>query len=148
MVECFDGQWANLCFKDCAGNPLTLFELQWQTWLHASNLSRKAVISRLMDISDVATSDLTKCTEIAHTTQYLVTSGNLYISKSQGGGMNIETNGGHLDGHALMSSISFKNISINAECLGKIIMNEKEHITDKSTCDQNDSILALLPEES
>ena len=27
-------------------------------------------------------------------------------------------------------------------------MNEKEHITDKSTCDQNDSILAFLPEES
>ena len=28
LVECFDGQWANLCFKDCAGNPLTLYELQ------------------------------------------------------------------------------------------------------------------------
>ena len=101
-----------------------------------------------MDISDVATSDVTKCTEIAHTTKDVVTSGNLHISKSQGGGMDIETNGGHLDGCALMSSVSFKNISINAECLGKIIMNEKEHITDKSTCNQNDSILALLPEQS
>ena len=59
--------------------------------------------------------------------------------------MTIETNGGHLDGHAFMSSLSFKNISINAECLGKIIMNEKEHITDKSTCYPNDSILAFLP---
>ena len=26
LVECFDGQWANLCFKDCSGWPLTLFE--------------------------------------------------------------------------------------------------------------------------
>ena len=148
LVECFDGQWANLCFKDCAGNPLTLYELQWQTWLCAGNLSQKAVLSRLMDISDVAASDVTKCTELAHSTKQLVSCGNLHILKSQGGAINIETNGGHLHGHCLMSSASFGNICINAECLGKIIMNEKEHTTDKSKFGQHDTILALLPEES
>ena len=83
-----------------------------------------------MDISDVAASDVTKCTELTHSTKQLVSCGYLHILKSQGGAINIETNGGHLHGHCLMFSGSFSNICINAECLGKIIISEKGHTTD------------------
>ena len=98
--------------------------------MHVTCPGKQYYLDCTVDVSDVAASDVTKCTELAHSTKQLVSCGNLHILKSQGGAINIETNGGHLHGHCLMSSASFGNICINAECLGKIIMNEKEHTTD------------------
>ena len=101
-----------------------------------------------MDISDVAASNVTKCKEFAQATGIIVTLGNVHMSKTQGGALHIETNGGHLDECDLMSSVSFRNISINSECLGKVKMNEKEFVNHKTRVSQHAGILALLPEET
>ena len=62
-----------------------------------------------MDIGYVAASDVTNCTENAEITGIVVTSGNVHVSKSEGGALHIEMNGGHLNGHYIMSSVSFSN---------------------------------------
>ena len=91
--------------------------------------------------------DVTNCTENAEVMGIVVTSGNVHVSKSEGGALHIEMNGGHLNGHYMMSSVSFSNIVINSDCLGKVRMNEKEVVHNKTSLCQHQGILAVLPEE-
>ena len=67
LCECFDGQWANLAFKDADGEPLTLLHLLNKSWESAHNLSRRGVLLKLKNISTVKTVDLVSvCQDIAY----------------------------------------------------------------------------------
>ena len=60
LCECFDGQWANLAFKDEQGLPLTLLHLLSSSWEQSRNMSRKNVILKFKEIAKIKTDDLVK----------------------------------------------------------------------------------------
>ena len=60
LCECFDGQWANLAFKDENGLPLTLLHLLNSSWEKSKTMSRKNVIWNLKEIAQIKTDDLVK----------------------------------------------------------------------------------------
>lgn len=65
LCECFDGQWANLAFKDENGKPLTLLHLLNDSWEKSRNLSRRNIILKFNKISTVKTEDLVNvCTDL------------------------------------------------------------------------------------
>ena len=53
-----DGQWANMCFENADGFPLTLLHLQKKSWNATNNLSRKGVLNKLCDFSGITKDDL------------------------------------------------------------------------------------------
>ena len=60
LCECFDGQWANLAFKDEQGLPLTLLHLLSSSWEQSRSMSRKNVILKFKEIAKIKTDDLVK----------------------------------------------------------------------------------------
>ena len=56
--ETSDGQWANMCFENADGFPLTLLHLQKKTWNATNNMSRKGVLNKLCDLSGITKDDL------------------------------------------------------------------------------------------
>ena len=51
LCECFDGQWANLAFKDTDREPLTILHLLNKSWEAAHNLSCRGVLLKLKNLS-------------------------------------------------------------------------------------------------
>ena len=58
LCECFDGQWANLVFKDTNGDPLTILHLLNKSLEAAHNLSHRGVLLKLKNLSMFAVKDL------------------------------------------------------------------------------------------
>ena len=55
LVEAYDGQWSGLVFRNDKNKPLTLFEVQRDSWLQYSGMSKDKLllfIRNLCMISD------------------------------------------------------------------------------------------------
>ena len=63
ICEMSDGQWANMCFENADGFPLTLLHLQKKSCNAANNLSRKGVLNKLCNLSGITKDDLLHISE-------------------------------------------------------------------------------------
>ena len=61
LCECFDGQWANLAFKDTDGEPLTILHLLNKSWEAAHNLSPRGVLLKLKKFINVCSEGFIVC---------------------------------------------------------------------------------------
>ncbi|MCG8625032.1 MAG: hypothetical protein MJE68_23910, partial [Proteobacteria bacterium] len=114
LCECFDGQWANLAFKDVAGNPLTILHLNNKSWEAACKLSRRGVLLKLRNLSTIKTEDLVcVCQDLTYS-KLFSTWGNVSVSvgKNQNGKIcyYVESNGGDIDGRMLLSHASLHKV--------------------------------------
>ena len=50
-MEAYDGQWANLVFRDHHDKPLTLFELQRDCWLKFKSMSKEKLVNFIEGLS-------------------------------------------------------------------------------------------------
>ena len=114
LCECFDGQWANLAFKDREGDPLTILHLLNKSWEVAHNLSRRGVLLKLKNLSTYRVQDLVYvCQDIT----YGKTSskwGNISatVNEKKNGEIyyTLESNGGHLEEKNLLCHASMHKV--------------------------------------
>ena len=54
LCEAVDGQWSGIVFRDEQLKPLTLFELQRDSWMKFANMSKEKLLQFIQDISYVS----------------------------------------------------------------------------------------------
>ena len=117
LCECFDGQWANLAFKDEEGEPLTLLHLMNKSWESAHNVSRRGVLLKLKNLATFSTQDLVSVTQDLTYGKILSTWGNLSASverKTDGSIYYVlQSNGGDLKETNLLCHASLNKVSKN-----------------------------------
>ena len=114
LCECFDGQWANLAFKDREGDPLTILHLLNKSWEVAHNLSTRGVLLKLKHLSTYRVQDLVS---VSQDITYGKTSskwGNISatVNKKINGEIyyTLESNGGHLEEKNLLCHASMHKV--------------------------------------
>ena len=114
LCESFDGQWANLAFKDINGQPLTLYHLLAKSWEEARNLSRRGIMLKLKNISCIETVDLVKVCQNLASGDESACSGNLsveIINRNDGQHyISISSKGGHLKEDMLLCHTSLRKV--------------------------------------
>ena len=114
LCESFDGQWANLAFKDSNGEPLTLYHLLSKSWEQAHNLSRRSILLKLRNISTIQCADLVTVTQGLTRGKMSVESGNLTASiQFNGNGrpfLSIGSKGGDLHEEMLLCHASLAKV--------------------------------------
>ena len=61
LCEAVDGQWSGLVFRSENGKPLTLFELQRDTWNKFRNMSKDKLLQFLLNMSNVSEEEIAYC---------------------------------------------------------------------------------------
>ena len=114
LCESFDGQWANLAFKDINGQPLTLYHLLAKSWEEALNLSRRGLMRKLKNISSIETVDLVKVSQNLASGDDSACSGNLaaeIVNMNDGQHyISISSKGGHLKEDMLLCHASLRKV--------------------------------------
>ena len=64
LCESVDGQWSGIVFRDESLRPLTLFELQRDTWLKFAKMSKENLFLFLHNMSYVSYIDKDLCSRI------------------------------------------------------------------------------------
>ena len=64
LCEAVDGQWSGIVFRDEGLRPLTLFELQCDSWLKFAKMSKENILLFLHNMSYVSYSDKELCSAI------------------------------------------------------------------------------------
>ena len=64
LFEAVDGQWSGIVFRDEQLKPLTLFELQRDSWMKFANMSKEKLLQFIQDISYVSTDEKEQCRQI------------------------------------------------------------------------------------
>ena len=64
LCEAVDGQWSGIVFRDEGLRPLTLFELQHDSWLKFTKMSKENILLFLHNMSYVSYSDKELCSAI------------------------------------------------------------------------------------
>ena len=62
LVEAYDGQWSGLVFRDQNNKPLTLFEVQRDSWLQYSAMSKDKLLSSIRNLCIISDADINTCT--------------------------------------------------------------------------------------
>ena len=58
LVEAYDGQWSRLVFRDHNNKPLTLFEVQRDSWLQYSGMSKDKLLSFIRNLCIISDGDI------------------------------------------------------------------------------------------
>ena len=114
LCECFDGQWANLAFKDREGDPLTILHLLNKSWEVAHNLSRRGVLLKLKNLSTYRVQDLVSvCQDITYG-KSISKWGNISatVKEKKNGEIyyTLESNGGHLEERNILCHTSMHKV--------------------------------------
>ena len=64
FCESVDGQWSGIVFRDQKLRPLTLFELQHDSWLRFAKMSKEALLQFIQDISYVSCDSKESCSKM------------------------------------------------------------------------------------
>ena len=64
LCEAVDGQWSGIVFRDEQVKPLTLFELQRDSWVKFGYMSKEKLLQFIQDVSYVSTDDKEMCNQI------------------------------------------------------------------------------------
>lgn len=136
LCESFDGQWANLAFKDINGEPLTVYHLLAKSWEQARNLSRRNIMLKLRNISHIQPEDLvTICQQLTYGAKS-AESGNLsaqvLINNDGENYFCINSKGGHLNQDMLLCHASLskvKNINESSVQLHECDLKTKNKLT-------------------
>ena len=135
LCESFDGQWANLAFKDRNGEPLTLYHLLSKSWEQVHNLSRRSILLKLRNISTIQCVDLVTVTQGLTCGKMSVESGNLTASiQFNGNGrpfISIGSKGGDLHEEMLLCHASLakvKNINHSSVQLHDVELKMKKKL--------------------
>ena len=64
LCEAVDGQWSGIVFRDESLKPLTLFELQRDSWLKFAKMSKENILLFLHNLSYVSYADKDLCSRI------------------------------------------------------------------------------------
>ena len=111
---CFEGQWANLAFKDREGDPLTILDLFNKSWEAAHNLSRRGVLLKLKNLSTYRVQDLVSvCQDITYgktTSKWGNISATVNEKKNGEIYYILESNGGHLEEKNLLCHASMHKV--------------------------------------
>ena len=114
LCECFDGQWANLAFKDADGEPLTLLHLMNKSWEAASHLSCRGVLLKFKNLLTIVTSDLVAVCQDLTYGKMSSKWGNLLVNvrtNEQGKIFyEMESTGGHLQERMLLCQTSLAKV--------------------------------------
>ena len=74
LVEAYDGQWSGLVFCDHNNKPLTLFEVQRDSWLQYSGMSKDKLLSFIRNLCMISEGEINTWTSTVIThpgiTQY------------------------------------------------------------------------------
>ena len=114
LCECFDGQWANLAFKDTDREPLTILHLLNKSWEAAHNLSCRGVLLKLKNLSTFAVNDLVSvCQDLVYGKLFSKW-GNISatVNKKANGDIyyTLESNGGHLEDSNILCHASLHKV--------------------------------------
>ena len=114
LCKCFDGQWANLAFKNTDGEPLTILHLLNKSWEAAHNLSRRGVLLKLKNLSMFAVKDLVSvCQDLVYGKLFSKW-GNISATVNEKANGDIyytlESNGGHLEGSNILCHASLHKV--------------------------------------
>ena len=115
ICEMSDGQWANMCFENADGFPLTLLHLQKKSWNAANNLNRKGVLNKLCDLSGITKDDLLLISETEYEPGQCSIIENATIFMNYAGNqckLSVASNGGHVQFYGLLRHINWSNIDI------------------------------------
>ena len=58
LVEAYDGQWSGLVFRNQNNKPLTLFEVQRDSWLEFSRMSKDKLLTFIRSLSVISEDDI------------------------------------------------------------------------------------------
>ena len=64
LCEAVDGQWSGIVFRDEKVRPLTLFELQRDSWMKFGTMSKEKLLQFIQDLSYVSYDDKEHCSQI------------------------------------------------------------------------------------
>ena len=135
LCESFNGQWANLAFKDINGELLTLYHLG-KSWEEAHNMSRRNILQKLKNISTIEVVDLVEVCQGLTYGKTLGQAGNLYASidfrNDEGPFITLSSKGGHLKEDMLLCHASLrkvKNIDDNSIQLHDAELRIKKKLT-------------------
>ena len=136
LCESFDGQWANLAFKDINGEPLTLYHLLGKSWEEAHNMSWRNILQKLKNISTIEVVDLVEVCQHLTYGKTLVQAGNFYASidfhNDEEPFITLSSKGGHLKEDMLLCHASLskvKNIDDNSIQLHDAELRIKKKLT-------------------
>ena len=114
LCECFDGQWANLAFKDTDGEPLTILHLLNKSWEAAHNLSRRGVLLKLKNLSTFEVKDLVSvCQDLVYGKLFSKWgNSSATVNKEANGDIyyTLESNGGHLEESNILCHVSLHKV--------------------------------------
>ena len=58
LVEAYDGQWSGLVFRDQNNKPLTLFEVQRDSWLEFARMSMDKLLTFIRNLCVLSEEDM------------------------------------------------------------------------------------------
>ena len=149
LCECFDGQWANLAFKDVEGEPLTLLHLMNKSWECARKLNRRGVLLKLKNLSCITTSDLVAVCQDLTYGKLVSTWGILCVTLGTNDDGRIayyvESTGGHLEERRLLFHASLRKIKKLMKWeINKLINEEAEMKREKGIKPEDLDIISTL----
>ena len=114
LCECFDGQWANLAFKDTDRDPLTILHLLNKSWEAAHNLSHRGVLLKLKNLSTFRVKDLVSVCQDLIDGKSFSKWGNISVTVNEKANGDIyytlESNGGHLEESNILCHASLHKV--------------------------------------
>ena len=79
LVEAYDGQWSGLVFRDHNNKPLTFFEVQRDSWLQYSGVSKDKLLSFIRNLCMISEADINTWTSTVITHPGITRIGNIEV---------------------------------------------------------------------
>ena len=79
LVEAYDSQWSRIVFCDENNKPLTLFEVQRDSWLEYSQMSNDKLLSFIQNLCKISDIDVDTCKSMAISCPGIYHFGNIQV---------------------------------------------------------------------